>query len=104
MIDITQMTLEEKIGQLFLLAFSGQRLDEARVLMEEHLVGACYISNDNVPTPEAAIRLTETLQGYAAKTRLKIPLLLGVDQEGAWSVMTPGSAAAQLDHRDAFVW
>jgi beta-N-acetylhexosaminidase len=93
MIDITQMTLEEKIGQLFLLAFSGQRLDEARVLMEEHLVGACYISNDNVPTPEAAIRLTETLQGYAAKTRLKIPLLLGVDQEGAWSVMTPGSAA-----------
>jgi beta-N-acetylhexosaminidase len=93
MIDITQMTLEEKIGQLFLLAFSGQRLDEARVLMEEHLVGACYISNDNVPTPEAALRLTETLQGYAAKTRLKIPLLLGVDQEGAWSVMTPGSAA-----------
>lgn len=92
MIDLAQMTLEEKIGQLFLLAFSGWRLDEARVLMEEQLVGACYLSNDNLPTPEAALQLTETLQGYAAKTRLKIPLLLGVDQEGAWSVMTPGSA------------
>jgi beta-N-acetylhexosaminidase len=87
-----QMTLEEKVGQLFMLAFSGNRMDEARVLMQEHLVGGSYLGNENLPSPEAAIELTNTLQGYAASTRLKIPLLLGVDQEGAWSVMTPGSA------------
>lgn len=88
---IQDMTLEEKIGQLFLLAFSSDRLDEARVLMEEHFVGAAYISNDNVPNPAAAVQMAQRLQGFAANTRLKIPLLLGVDQEGAWSVMTPGS-------------
>jgi beta-N-acetylhexosaminidase len=88
---LDSMTLEEKIGQLFLLAFSKDRLDEARILFEEHFVGASYLSNDNVPTPEAALDLTRRLQQFAASTRLKIPLLLGVDQEGAWGVMVPGS-------------
>ena len=89
---LKEMTLQEKIGQLFLLAFSGNRLDEAKVLMEEWAVGAAYISNDNIPTAKAASDLTRALQDFAAKTRLKIPLLLGVDQEGAWGVMVPESA------------
>jgi beta-N-acetylhexosaminidase len=89
---LRSMTLEEKIGQLFLLAFSGHHLDEARVLMEERAVGAAYISNDNMPSAGAAVDLTRTLQGYAARTRLKIPLLLGADQEGAWSVMADDSS------------
>lgn len=89
---IEQMSLREKVGQLFLLAFSKDRLDEARVLFADHFVGASYISNDNIPTAEAAASLTAQIQGYAAGTRLGIPLLLGVDQEGAWSVMTPGSS------------
>lgn len=88
---MSQMTIEEKIGQLFLLAFAGNRLDEARVLMEDYFVGGCYISNDNVPTPEKAFTLMRELQRYAANTRLKIPLMLGADQEGAWGVMVPGS-------------
>lgn len=88
---LNTMTLDEKIGQMFLLAFSKDRLDEARVLFEDYFVGASYISNDNVPTPEQAAALTRDLQGCAAKTRLKIPLILGVDQEGTWGVMLPGS-------------
>ncbi len=88
---LDKMTVEEKIGQLFLLAFSKGRIEEARILFEQHFVGASYISNDNVPTPQAALALTRTIQGYAANTRLHIPLLLGADQEGSWSVMTPGS-------------
>src|SRR5262245_40077297 len=86
------MTLEEKIGQMFLLAFSKDRLDEARVLFQDYFVGASYISNDNVPDPDSAAALTTKLQQYAASTRLKIPLLLGVDQEGVWSVMFPASS------------
>lgn len=91
---IARMTLRQKVGQLFLLAFSRDRLDEARVLFEDHFVGASYLSNDNLPTPEAAAALTAQIQGFAARTGLDIPLLLGADQEGAWSVMsrdgTPG--------------
>lgn len=85
---LESMSLEEKIGQLFLLAFSKDRVDEARILTQDHFVGASYVSNDNVPGTAAAVELTRRLQGFAANTRLRIPLILGVDQEGAWSVLT----------------
>ena len=89
---IAKMTTAEKVGQMFMLAFAGDQLDEARVLMAEHLVGGAYIGDDNVPTAAAALELCNTLQSYAAGTRLGIPLLLGADQEGTWSVMTAESA------------
>ena len=88
---LQEMILEEKVGQLFLLAFSKDRLDEARVLIRDRMVGAAYISNDNIPSSHAAVELTRSLQGYARETRLKVPLLLGVDQEGAWCVMADDS-------------
>ena len=39
-----KMTLEEKVGQVFLLAFDGERLDEAQVLFEHYFVGGSYLS------------------------------------------------------------
>ncbi len=89
---IASMTVEEKVEQLFMLAFASDQLDEARILMGEHLVGGAYISDENVPTAAAALRLCNTLQSFARSTRLGIPLLLGADQEGTWSVMTAESA------------
>ncbi len=88
---MSDMTLDEKLGQMFLLAFEKARLDEARVLFEDYFVGASYISNDNVPDTAKAVELTSKLQSYAVQTRLKIPLILGVDQEGAWGVIVPDS-------------
>lgn len=89
---VASMTVEEKVGQMFMLAFASDQLDEARILMGEHLVGGAYISDENVPTAAAALRLCNTLQSFARSTRLGIPLLLGADQEGTWSVMTAESA------------
>ena len=89
---IAKMTTAEKVGQMFMLAFASDQLDEARILMAEHLVGGAYIGDDNVPTAAAALALCNSLQGFARSTRLGIPLLLGADQEGTWSVMTAESA------------
>jgi len=89
---LQSMTIQEKVGQMFMLAFAADQRDAARILMAEHLVGAAYIGDENVPTAGAAIELTNTLQSYARGTRLGIPLLLGADQEGTWSVMTAESA------------
>lgn len=89
---IQSMTIAEKVGQMFMLAFAGDQIDAARILMEEHLVGGAYIGDENVPSAAAAVQLSNTLQSFARNTRLGIPLLLGVDQEGAWSVMTQDSA------------
>lgn len=89
---IAGMSVEEKVGQMFMLAFAADQLEAARVLMVEHKVGAAYIGDENVPAARAAIELTNSLQAYARSTRLGIPLLLGADQEGTWSVMTAESA------------
>ena len=89
---VQSMTIKEKVGQMFMLAFAADQLDAARILMAEHLVGAAYIGDENVPRARAAINLTNTLQSFARGTRLGIPLLLGADQEGTWSVMTAESA------------
>ena len=89
---IQSMTTAEKVGQMFMLAFAADQLEEARILMEEHFVGGAYIGDDNVPTAAAALDLCNSLQSYAGNTRLGIPLLLGADQEGTWSVMTAESA------------
>ena len=88
---IRSMSTAEKVGQMFMLAFAADQLEAARILMEEHLVGGAYIGDDNVPTAAAALTLCNTLQGFARNTRLAIPLLLGCDQEGTWSVMTAES-------------
>ena len=90
--SIQSMSVAEKVGQMFMLAFAAEQLDAARELMRDHLVGGAYIGDENVPTAAAAIELVNTLQGFARETRLGIPLLLGVDQEGTWSVMTAESA------------
>ncbi len=89
---IASMTIAEKVGQMFMLAFAGDQLHEARILMQDHLVGGAYISDENVPTASAAVKLCNQLQAFARSTRLGIPLLLGADQEGTWSVMTAESA------------
>ncbi|MEA2026748.1 MAG: glycoside hydrolase family 3 protein, partial [Chloroflexota bacterium] len=87
-----EMTLEERVGQLFLLAFEAESIDAAQTLFERYFVGGSYLSNDNLPTPTAAAAMTSRIQGFAAGTRLGIPVLLGADQEGAWQVMYPGSS------------
>jgi beta-N-acetylhexosaminidase len=87
-----RMTLEEKVGQLLLLAFDPAQAEAAEALFERHLVGGSYLSNDNLPDPAAAVAMTGRIQELASRTRLGIPVLLGADQEGAWSVMYPGSA------------
>ena len=89
---VASMSVEEKVGQMFMLAFASDQLHEARILMRDHLVGGAYISDENVPNASAARQLCNTLQSFAAETRLGIPLLLGADQEGTWSVMTAESA------------
>ena len=88
---ISNMTLQEKVGQLFMLAFAGNQLDYAQEMLVSNLVGACYISQDNAETPQQAWNLANNLQNFAAMTPKKIPLILGADQEGAWGVLVPYS-------------
>jgi beta-N-acetylhexosaminidase len=85
---IDSLPLEHKVGQLFMLAFAGPDLAYARQLVEQYQIGGFYLTDDNAADPQQAAALNLELQKLAALRSVDAPLILGVDQEGAWSVLT----------------
>lgn len=83
------MRLEHKIGQLFLLGFQGDKIDNshpiATDIRERHLGGVILFdrclatgkNQNNIVSPAQVKTLTSTLQGMT-----ETPLLIGIDQEG----------------------
>ncbi len=86
--DVSALSLEEKVGQLFLLAFEGATARDARVLVGEYGVGGVYLSQDNFTGVGQAVGLMAELQQMARGTRRAIPVFAGCDQEGAWAVLS----------------
>ncbi|MEN9657443.1 MAG: hypothetical protein RL571_908 [Pseudomonadota bacterium] len=89
---ISNWSLEEKVGQLFILAFPGKDAEAARPLIERYNLGGCYLSQDNASTFAEAQQLTRAMAAMVNQRADAVPMLLGVDQEGAWSVLTPESS------------
>src|SRR5439155_1756659 len=67
-ISIDRLTLEQKVGQMFMLAFAGSTAASAATLLRDHHVGACYLSNDNLVDPAQSASLMADLQGPASMT------------------------------------
>src|SRR5256712_2686024 len=88
--SVDRLTLEQKVGQMFMLAFAGSTAASAATLLRDHHVGACYLSNDNLVDPAQSAALMADLQGLA-RAGSGVPALLAADQEGAWAVLTPHS-------------
>ncbi len=80
---LSRMTLEEKVGQLFVVSFEGshysQRLE--RTIRELH-VGGILLFGSNVGSAEALIDLIDAAQTTAAETGAGIPLFVAADHEG----------------------
>lgn len=73
-----RMSLEEKIGQLFIVGFPGTEMNEhLEELITRWHVGGIILFRHNCPGPDKTARLVEEIQGRAA-----YPLLICVDQEG----------------------
>lgn len=85
---IQTLSIEEKVGQLFVLAFAGEDRDYAVDLVKDYHVGGFYITDDNAHSSEDAKQLSSMLQQQAALRCCDAPLLLAVDQEGAWGILT----------------
>ena len=80
-----------KSGELFLLAFAGEDSKPAVEMIQEYGLSGLYLSNDNIPNLNSASSLSQVLQAAAISRGDSLPLLLGVDQEGTWSVMAEDS-------------
>lgn len=79
------MTVEEKVGQVFMVWFQGSTLSEdlTGLIRDRHLGGVIlYSSAGNIESPKQVAALSAALQSAAAKTKGLPGLFIGVDQEG----------------------
>ncbi|MFI0353816.1 glycoside hydrolase family 3 protein [Actinomadura sp. 9N407] len=80
---VADMTLEEKVGQLFVPTFSSAA-DARSMIKRYHVGGLIYFPGNMAGGPEGTARLSNSLQKAA-----KLPLLLAVDEEQGLVTRTP---------------
>jgi len=80
---ISKMTLEEKIGQMFMAGYWGDSLTvNAKTLIDENHIGGVILLKYNFGTEEDIKTLINNLQTESKEKNLGIPLFISVDQEG----------------------
>jgi len=82
---LTGLTLEQKVGQLFLINVVGREapVQASRKVLEQIPVGAIILFSYNLRgEPAQVAKLTAQLQEIARSTGAKVPYLISVDQEG----------------------
>lgn len=82
---LNNMSLEEKIGQLLMVHFNGEEVnEEAKTLIQDLHVGSIIYYNwaNGLHSPEQVCQLSSGIQKLAEQNRMGIPLLIAIDQEG----------------------
>src|SRR5437868_4015318 len=95
--DLSSLSLDEKVGQLFFIGIPGPELDgpTLELLNAVHPGGICLFAR-NIKTREQTRQLLDALRSFLAMTPL-----LSVDQEGGLvdrlrRIMTPMPAAGAV--------
>ncbi len=79
---IEQMTLEQKVGQLFVFTFFGDTVPEAvQPVLERWQPGGFALLPSNIQTPEQITFLTNQIQTIITEAG-GVPAFIAVDQEG----------------------
>jgi beta-N-acetylhexosaminidase len=81
--DLSKMSLEEKIGQLFMVYFDGDTINEnSKKLIKKAHIGGVVLYNwaNKLDNPKQIKTLCEKLQ-KSAILNIKIPLFIAIDQE-----------------------
>lgn len=88
--DIRQLSLEQKIGQLFICGFQGLQADEQiTTLIKDYHVGGTIYFRRNIESVSQLAALSASLQTLS-RSNSEIPLFISIDQEGGM--------VARLDH------
>lgn len=83
--SLKEMTLEEKVGQLLMVHFNGEKVnDDAKILVKDTKVGGIIYYNwsNGLHSPEQIQTLSTGLQKLTEANQNPIPLLIAADQEG----------------------
>lgn len=80
---LKNMSLEEKVGQLFQVGFQSKSINrEIKDLIENHHIGGVIYFTRNIENLEQTASLSKNLQQLALNSGSGIPLFISVDQEG----------------------
>jgi len=99
---LENMTIEEKVGQLFIFGFDGTTLSsEIQTFFEEYKPGGILLLEKNISTGSQLRQLIQEIQG----TNNNIPLFISIDQEGGIVSRIKGSevltkAQSQIDNSE----
>lgn len=78
-----KMSLEEKVGQMLILGFSGEKSSpHLQNMISEKGLGGVILMNQNIANKNQLKDLISSLQSISAATSSKTPLFIAVDQEG----------------------
>ncbi|MGI5118855.1 glycoside hydrolase family 3 protein [Marinactinospora thermotolerans] len=89
---LADMSLEEKVGQLFVATVSGTQAQDNADLIETYHPGGLIYFPENLSDPEQVATLSNGLQDLAADSGAGIPLFLGIDQEQGMVARLPFGA------------
>lgn len=79
---IRQMTLDEKVGQLFIVGFPKIQVDkELEGFIQKHKPGSFLLFKRNIKSPDQIRILNETLYKISFQSS-RLPPLIAIDQEG----------------------
>jgi len=78
-----QMSLEEKIGQMFQIGFSGTKITpEVEEMIKNYHVGGIIYFRRNIESLRQLSELSNGLQKFSVNHRPGLPLIISIDQEG----------------------
>lgn len=79
---LSNMTLEQKVGQMFIAGFSANSFDEAtEEMFKECMFGNVILFTNNIVNSEQAAKINDSLRSHIEKVSGVAPFL-AVDQEG----------------------
>lgn len=81
-LDVRNLSLEEKIGQLLMFGFDGTSVtDETIEMIKKYKAGNVILFTRNITSGKQLKQLNQTLQKLAYE-HIGIPMFIGIDQEG----------------------
>lgn len=87
---ISKMSMDEKIGQLFIVGFQGTVPDDKLVeLIGQKHIGGVILFKRNIKDPKQLVSLNNSIKEINSKSN-KVPLFVSVDEEGGRISRMPG--------------
>lgn len=91
---VQDMSVRDMVGQMFVVSMAGTKPDYyIEKMIRERNIGGVLLFANNMESEGQTKKLTDSLQKLSMKAEPKIPLLIGVDQEGGEVSHAPWVAA-----------